>query len=138
MKATISSMVFGTLFGLGLGLSGMTDPLKVLGFLDLTGTWDPSLLGVMGAAIPIFALANTWALRRQHPILDGIFHLPTRKEIDRKLVLGSVIFGIGWGLSGICPGPGFAVLSTGSLGAVVFVLTFFVGAGAAGRLERKL
>lgn len=117
----------GLLFGLGLIASGMSDPGKVLGFLDLTGAWDPSLAFVMGGAIAVGLLAFTVARRRTTTFLGAAMHLPTSRDIDRRLLTGSLVFGIGWGLAGFCPGPALVALGMGHWQAVVFVLAMVAG-----------
>ena len=104
MKPLIGFLA-GLVFGLGLLVSGMTDPVRVLGFLDLAGAWDPSLAFVMLGAVATTALGYRLVLRRAHPLCDTDFHLPTVKRIDRRLLLGAALFGTGWGLAGYCPGP---------------------------------
>ena len=123
----LTEFAVGLLFGLGLIVSGMTDPGKVLGFLDLFGAWDPSLAFVMGGAILVGLGAFTVAKRRTTSFLGGAMHLPQRRDIDRRLVVGSLTFGVGWGLAGFCPGP--ALVSLGALQpkAVVFVVAMLVG-----------
>jgi len=105
-----ASLLAGTVFGLGLALAGMTDPRKVLNFLDVRGTWDASLLLVLGAAVLVSAALFRWILARQ-PLLDSQFHLPSATRIDAKLITGSALFGVGWGLAGYCPGPALASLA---------------------------
>jgi uncharacterized protein len=117
----------GLLFGWGLLLSGMTDPGKVQGFLDLAGPWDPSLAFVMGGAIGVGVFAFALAKRRTRTFLGGGFHLPTSREIDRPLVVGSLLFGAGWGLAGFCPGPGIVSMASGQAKAGVFVLAMLAG-----------
>lgn len=123
----LTEFAVGLLFGVGLIVSGMTDPGKVLGFLDLFGAWDPSLAFVMGGAILVGLGAFTVAKRRTTSFLGGAMHLPQRRDIDRRLVVGSLTFGVGWGLAGFCPGP--ALVSLGALQpkAVVFVVAMLVG-----------
>lgn len=117
----------GFVFALGLGVSGMTRPDVVLGFLNLSGAWDPSLLFVMGGAATTTFFGYRLVLRRKSPLFGVCFHLPTRKDIDKKLVLGSALFGVGWGLGGICPGPG-VVSTLGLEGPVLaFVAAMLVG-----------
>jgi uncharacterized protein len=123
----ISAAGAGLLFGLGLWLSGMTDPAKVIGFLDVGGDWDPALAFVMGGAVGVTLLAFPWVLRRSRPVLAASFTLPASSSIDRRLVVGSVLFGIGWGLAGYCPGPAVASLGSGSVVAVAFVGAMLVG-----------
>lgn len=117
----------GLLFGLGLVISGMSDPAKVLNFLDLAGSWDPSLLFVMAGAAGTTFLGYRLVWRRKAPLLTQSFDLPTRTRIDRPLVLGAVLFGIGWGLSGFCPGPAWTALPLLAPGTLVFVPAMLVG-----------
>jgi uncharacterized protein len=117
----------GLLFGWGLLLSGMTDPGKVQGFLDLFGAWDPSLALVMGGAIAVGVFAFALAKRRSTTFFGGVMKLPTARDIDQRLVVGSLIFGAGWGLAGFCPGPGIVAMAGGELKAAVFVAAMLVG-----------
>ena len=117
----------GLVFGVGLILSGMTDPGKVIGFLDLAGPWDPSLAFVMGGAILVGIFAFRLAGRRGNAFLGGAMHLPTRRDIDNRLVAGSVAFGIGWGLAGFCPGPALVSFGGGVDKAAVFVAAMLAG-----------
>ena len=121
------SFVVGLIFGIGLIVSGMGNPAKVLSFLDLAGRWDPSLMLVMGGAIAVAMVAFSTAGRRATSLLGDPVFLPTLRQIDAPLVLGSAIFGIGWGLAGICPGPAFVLLGTGATKAIVFVLALLAG-----------
>lgn len=123
----ITEFVVGLLFGLGLMLSGMTDPAKVLGFLDLFGTWDPSLAFVMGGAIAVGFFAFALARQRTTSVLGGAMHLPKATQIDRRLVLGGLTFGAGWGLAGFCPGPGIVSMAAGEVKAAVFVAAMVAG-----------
>ena len=123
----ISEFVAGLLFGLGLLLSGMTDPGKVLGFLDVSGHWDPSLALVMGGAILVGVFAFALAKKRTTSFLGGALHLPKASQIDRRLVVGSLLFGVGWGLAGFCPGPGLVSMFSGQPKAAVFVAAMVVG-----------
>jgi uncharacterized membrane protein YedE/YeeE len=123
----LSEFGVGLLFGLGLVLAGMTDPSKVLGFLDLAGMWDPSLAFVMGGAIMVGLGAFALARKRSQSFLGGAMYLPTRRDIDRRLVFGSLLFGAGWGLAGFCPGPAVVSLAAGNPKAVVFVLAMLAG-----------
>lgn len=123
----IAEFVVGLLFGLGLMLSGMTDPGKVIGFLDLFGTWDPSLALVMGGAIMAGFFAFTVAKKRTSTFLGGALRLPTNMDMDKKLVIGSLLFGAGWGLAGFCPGPALVSMADGQPKALVFVLAMLVG-----------
>jgi uncharacterized membrane protein YedE/YeeE len=123
----ITEFVAGLLFGLGLLLSGMSDPGKVLGFLDLLGSWDPSLALVMAGAILVGMLAFAVAKKRTINFLGGALHLPTANQIDRRLVIGALLFGAGWGLAGFCPGPSLVSMFSGQPKAAVFVLAMVIG-----------
>ena len=125
-KAHASALGAGALFGVGLGVAGMTSPAKVQAFLDFFGDWDPSLALVMVGAIAVHVLGRL-VVRRSAPLFDTRFHLPTRNDLDRPLVLGAALFGVGWGLGGFCPGPGIVSLASGTLDAVVFVGAMAVG-----------
>ena len=127
MNALISSLGAGSLFGIGLWVSGMANPKKVLGFLDVTGDWDASLLLVMGGAVAVTLLAFRVVLKRSSPLFEKKFHIPEKKDIDFPLVAGSAIFGTGWGIAGYCPGPALTVLSTLSSESIVFVLAMIAG-----------
>lgn len=137
MRNRISEFVIGLVFGLGLIVSGMTDPGKVLGFLDLAGLWDPSLALVMGGAVLVGLFAFTVARKRTTSVLGGAMQLPIARQIDRRLALGSIAFGVGWGIAGFCPGPAIVSLGTGEPKAVVFVLAMLVGMGAFEWLEMR-
>jgi uncharacterized membrane protein YedE/YeeE len=138
MAMTIfASLLAGLVFGLGLIVSGMADPAKVLGFLDLGGAWDPSLAFVMAGAIAVGAVAFAVARQRTVSFLGAAMQLPTSRDIDGRLVIGSVVFGIGWGVAGFCPGPGLVALGMGEAKALVFVLAMLVGMGAFELLERR-
>lgn len=123
----LSAFVCGLLFGLGLLLAGMADPGKVLAFLDLAGNWDPSLALVMAGAIGVAALPLSLARRRAKALLGGAMQLPTRRDLDPRLIGGSLLFGVGWGIAGICPGPALAVLLTGYWQAALFVAAMLAG-----------
>jgi uncharacterized membrane protein YedE/YeeE len=114
-------------FALGLGISGMTRPVKVIGFLDFTGNWDPSLAFVMIGAIAMYSIAYRWIGRRSAPVLAPRFSIPTRKDIDASLILGAALFGAGWGLSGFCPGPAITSLASGAVPVIVFVGAMAIG-----------
>ena len=122
-----AALLAGLVFGVGLILSGMTDPGKVIGFLDLAGRWDPSLAFVMGGAILVGVFAFALARRRGRAFLGGAMHLPQRRDIDARLVAGSVVFGIGWGLAGFCPGPALVSFGSGVDQAAVFVAAMLGG-----------
>ena len=123
----LMALLAGLVFGLGLIVSGMTDPSKVTGFLDLAGAWDPSLALVMGGAIGVGLIAFRLARTRSQALLGGPMQLPTARQIDRRLVLGGLTFGVGWGLAGYCPGPVLASLATGGSKPLIFTLAMLVG-----------
>lgn len=123
----IVEFLIGLLFGLGLLLSGMTDPGKVIGFLDLAGAWDPSLAFVMGGAVAVGALAFAFAQRRAAPLLGGEMLWPATREIDRRLIAGSLVFGVGWGLAGFCPGPAVVASAAGHAPALIFTIAMLAG-----------
>ena len=127
MKQILVALVAGALFGAGLAYSGMADPARVQGFLDLFGRWDPTLAFVMGGAMIPMALAWMVQRRLDKPFADAHFSLPRTSLIDRKLVIGAVLFGTGWGISGLCPGPGLADLAINPLPALAFVIALFAG-----------
>lgn len=121
------ALVSGTLFGFGLSLSGMLDPVRVQGFLDVFGAWDPSLAFVLGGASAVAFGGMLLVNRMPHPVLDDSFYIPSSKRIDSRLVLGSAIFGVGWGLGGFCPGPAIASLSLGLSQTFAFVAFMVIG-----------
>lgn len=127
MKELASAFVSGLLFAAGLVLAGMTQPAKVVGFLDFFGAWDPSLamvmVGAIGTYLPIFAIVK----RRRTPLFSALFVLPTRRDIDRRLLLGAALFGIGWGLGGFCPGPAIVSVPTWTAPALVFTTSMVLG-----------
>ncbi|HEX7865621.1 MAG TPA: YeeE/YedE family protein [Variovorax sp.] len=129
MPTVIASLLAGLVFGLGLIVSGMANPAKVLGFLDLAGAWDPSLAFVMGGAVAVSAVAFLFARRRKLSLLGAPVMLSTARRIDRRLVGGSLLFGVGWGIAGFCPGPALVSLGTGEFKAVVFVGAMLLGMG---------
>ena len=122
-----SEFVVGLLFGWGLLISGMTDPGKVIGFLDLAGAWDPSLAFVMGGGVLVGLVGFTLAKKRTSSFLGSAMHLPTSRDIDRRLVLGSLTFGAGWGLAGFCPGPGIVAMGAGESKAALCVVAMIGG-----------
>jgi len=134
----LSEFVVGLLFGLGLLLSGMTDPGKVLGFLDLIGPWDPSLALVMGGAIAVGVIAFALAKKRTVSFLGGAMRLPMSSQIDRRLIVGAAMFGAGWGLAGFCPGPALISLATGQPKAAIFVVAMLVGMFAFELIDRRV
>jgi uncharacterized membrane protein YedE/YeeE len=123
----LSEFIVGLLFGWGLLISGMTDPGKVIGFLDLAGSWDPSLALVMGGAIAVGFFAFGMAKKRTRNFFGGALHLPTSRDIDKRLLLGALLFGAGWGLAGFCPGPGIVSMAAGQPKAVLFVVAMLAG-----------
>ena len=123
----ITSLITGIIFGIGLILSGMTNPGKVIGFLDLAGRWDPSLGFVMGGAILVALFAARWARGRTQSLSGAAMRMPTATRIDRRLVLGSLTFGVGWGLAGYCPGPALASLASGGAKPLLFVAAMVAG-----------
>lgn len=125
--AILLQFLTGLIFGLGLIVAGMADPAKVLNFLDLTGTWDPSLAFVMGGALAVTAVGYRLVFRNPAPILDDHFHLPKASAIDARLVGGAAIFGVGWGIAGFCPGGALPALGTGRPEVIVFVSALLAG-----------
>ena len=134
----LAAFAAGIVFGIGLILSGMTDPGKVIGFLDVAGAWDPSLAFVMGGAILVGFFAFAFAGRRARTFLGHPLYLPARRDIDARLVAGSVVFGIGWGLGGFCPGPALVAFGAGYDKATLFVVAMLAGMLAYVALERIL
>ncbi|MDB5526504.1 MAG: protein of unknown function YeeE/YedE [Rhizobium sp.] len=133
----LSALASGLVFGFGLSLSGMVDPVRVQGFLDIFGAWDPSLAFVLGGAV-VVAMGGFAVMRRiKKPAFDKAFHLPSTDVIDRRLVIGSAIFGIGWGLGGFCPGPAMAALSLGSFKVAIFVIAMVMGMVVHDRMARR-
>jgi uncharacterized membrane protein YedE/YeeE len=133
----IASLCAGLLFGIGLIVSGMANPAKVLGFLDLAGAWDPSLMLVMAGAVGVGLFAFGWAGRRTTTLLGGAIDLPAGRQIDKRLILGSMLFGIGWGIADFCPGPALVALGFGELKAVFFVAAMLAGMAAFELLDRR-
>lgn len=122
-----TALVSGLIFGLGLSLSGMLDPVRVQGFLDVFGAWDPSLAFVLGGAVVVAFVGVAISRSLEKPVFDVQFHLPGTQRIDRRLVVGSALFGIGWGIAGFCPGPAITALALGKAEIVVFVVTMVLG-----------
>jgi uncharacterized membrane protein YedE/YeeE len=133
---SLSALIAGLVFGIGLIVSGMSNPAKVVGFLDLAGNWDPSLAFVMGGAIAVGLVTFRFAKTRTLSLLGEPMALPTNTTIDKRLVLGSLIFGIGWGIAGFCPGPSLVAFGMGYSEAVIFVVSMIVGMGVFAFLER--
>ncbi len=133
----VASLFAGLVFGLGLIVSGMANPAKVVGFLDLAGHWDPSLGFVMAGAIAVGLAAFAVARDRTVSLLGADMKLPTARHIDRRLIAGSALFGIGWGIAGFCPGPGLVALGMGEVKALVFVVAMLAGMGVFELVERR-
>lgn len=133
----LTSLLAGLVFGVGLIVSGMANPAKVLGFLDLAGRWDPSLALVMAGAISVGLISFAVAKRRTQSFLRTEMKLPKARDIDQRLVGGGLLFGIGWGVAGFCPGPAVVALGMGETKAVVFVVAMLVGMGVFELLERR-
>ena len=134
-RTTLPSLLSGILFGAGLALGGMTDPARVRGFLDLFGAWDPTLAFVMGGAVIVMAVAWRMVARMRQPWLPEAFHLPTRADLTPRLIGGAALFGVGWGIAGLCPGPGIAALVIEPMSAAVFVAAMLVGMAAVRLVE---
>lgn len=130
-----AALVSGVLFGAGLAVGGMTRPEKVLGFLDVGGAWDASLAFVMAGAIAVHFFAYRLIRGRSAPLYAERFGIPTRRDVDVKLLVGAALFGVGWGLAGYCPGPGIVSLAAGGTGAAVFVASMLLGMSITARLE---
>lgn len=132
----VLNFAIGLLFGIGLVISGMSNPAKVLNFLDLFGTWDPSLAFVMGGAVLVTFIGYRLAFSRPAPLLGGTFDLPRSSVIDRQILVGPALFGIGWGLGGFCPGPAMTSIGLAATGTLAFVPAMLIGMGLA-RLVKK-
>lgn len=135
---TAVAFVAGLIFALGLGFAGMTQPARVIGFLDFAGDWDPTLAFVMGSAVLTSSLLFALARRRSTPLLAGRFEWPTRTDLDGRLIAGAAVFGIGWGLAGYCPGPAIVSLPSGGVPVIVFVACLWIGLRIGGRLAGAL
>lgn len=138
MARWLSPFLIGLIFGAGIALSGMINPAKVLNFFDVAGTWDPSLAFVMGGALTVAFFGYRFVLKRPGPVFGGAFQLPTRKDLDKPLVLGSAIFGLGWGLAGFCPGASIPALGLMRPDAFVFVAAMIGGMLIARAIRRSL
>jgi uncharacterized membrane protein YedE/YeeE len=132
----LSAFLAGLVFGIGLIVSGMANPAKVLAFLDFAGRWDPTLALVMASSVAVSAVAFAWARGRSRTLLGTPMQLPAGRTIDRRLVLGSLLFGIGWGLAGFCPGPAFVALGAGHMKAAAFVVAMLTGMAVYEWIER--
>ncbi|MFH0341136.1 MAG: DUF6691 family protein [Chromatiales bacterium] len=124
----LSALASGVLFGLGLVISQMVNPAKVIGFLDVAGNWDPTLGVVLAGALAVAMPAFRWILKRPHPLLATSFSMPAKTDLEPRLIGGAALFGVGWGLAGLCPGPAITALVTGALPVVAFVLALLAGA----------
>ena len=134
----VTAFFAGMLFAIGLGIGGMTQPERVVGFLDVAGRWDPSLAFVMVGAVGVYGILFRLIRRRARPVLSPAFSIPSRRTIDRRLVAGAALFGIGWGLGGYCPGPGIVSLATGAPAVLVFVTAMLTGMGIADAVSAGL
>ena len=141
MSSVLSSFVCGVVFACGLGIGGMTQPAKVLGFLDVFGAWDPSLAFVMGGAVTTHAILRALVMRRRGPVFESGFSLPTLTAIDDRLLVGAALFGVGWGIAGFCPGPAIVASGAGTKTAIVFaaamVMGMFVQSRIPGSVQRR-
>lgn len=135
MRRLLPPLASGTLFGAGLALGGMTNPARVRGFLDVFGNWDPTLAFVMGGAVIVMAVAWRFRERMAHPVFAENFSLPDRSDLTVKLIGGSALFGIGWGIAGLCPGPGVAALVIDPVSAAIFVAAMLAGMGVMRMIE---
>ena len=137
MKRHAAAYLSGFVFAIGLGVSGMTSPFKVLGFLDFAGPWDASLVFVMAAAVGVYGIAYRLAMRRSSPLFAGAFAITPRPPVSPRLVLGGLVFGIGWGLAGYCPGPAIVSVASGHAAPIVFTLGMVAGMTIHGALRRR-
>jgi len=133
----LTAFFSGLIFGLGLLLAGMTNPAKVLAFLDLAGAWDPSLALVMAGAIAVAVIPLQWARKNRLSLLGARMQLPVKREMDARLIGGSLVFGVGWGIAGICPGPAVAILLTGHWKILIFILAMLAGMYVFSALESR-
>lgn len=138
IRRLIVPLLSGTIFGAGLTIGGMTDPARVQGFLDLFGNWDPTLAFVMGGAVLVMALAWLLQRRMQRPAFAETFALPDARDITPRLVGGSALFGVGWGIAGLCPGPGFAALAIAPAPAAIFLAAMLTGTVLARWIEGRI
>jgi len=138
MRDKLLALISGALFGMGLGISQMIDRDRVLGFLDLAGEWDPTLAFVMGGAVLVTLVTFRFVLRRPHPIFGTRFYLPTRTDIDRNLLVGAGLFGIGWGLAGYCPGPALTATVLGIANPFIFIIAMLAGSLACQAIAPRL
>lgn len=138
MSGHISAYFCGLLFGIGLAISGMVDPDRVIGFLNLTGQWDPTLILVMGSALVVNLIGYQLIFKRGKPFLTDKFHLPISTQVDGPLLIGSILFGMGWGLGGYCPGPAITSIAFGATEPLIFMTAMIVGAMLFERVEPNL
>jgi len=138
IKNSLAALVVGFIFAIGLGVSGMTQPQKVIGFLDVFGAWDPSLIFVMIGAIVLHFLTYKWIRSRKSPLFSSEWQVPTKKEITPPLIVGGILFGIGWGLAGFCPGPAITSLASFEAKPFIFVLSMLVGMFLFQQLDKKI
>jgi uncharacterized membrane protein YedE/YeeE len=131
----VIALIAGSMFGAGLVIGGMTRPSKVRGFLDFTGSWDPTLMFVMGGAVAVHFIAYRLIRGRAHPVLAERFQLPTRKDLDVRLIVGAALFGVGWGLGGFCPGPAITSTLSGNASVFVFLAAMLGSSFLTGRLD---
>ncbi|MEI7530312.1 MAG: DUF6691 family protein [Betaproteobacteria bacterium] len=134
----LTALLSGLLFGIGLIISGMTDPAKVIGFLDITGIWNPSLAIVMGSAIPMTYLTFRYLEKRKKTLLNSPLHFPGITHLNRELIIGSIIFGFGWALAGFCPGPAIVSLGAGRFELISFVIAMMIGMQLTGSISKIL
>lgn len=128
----------GLIFGVGISISGMANPAKVINFFDVAGSWDPSLAFVMGGGVVVTVIGYKWVLSRSAPLLEMEFSLPTRTDIDSRLISGALVFGVGWGIAGFCPGGALPALGTGNSTVVLFVVALVVGIVATVKIDNAL
>jgi uncharacterized protein len=138
VKNNFSALIVGFLFAIGLGISGMTQPSKVVGFLDLFGNWDPTLIFVMLGAVCIHILTYPLIRKKKTPLFSKYWHVPNRKDITPALIFGSLIFGFGWGLGGYCPGPGITSLASLQTRPFIFVISMIMGMGLFRLIDKKM
>ena len=138
MSRVFFALIIGMIFGSGIAISGMANPAKIMNFFDIAGTWDPSLAFVMGGALIVTAIGYKIVLKRSAPVFDRMFYLPTRRDLDKPLLIGSAIFGIGWGITGFCPGGAIPALGLGHGDAFIFVGSMIAGIALARVLRGKL
>ncbi len=137
MNHLATAFAVGVLFAVGLGVAGMTDPVNVLAFLDVTGDWDPRLMLVLAGATGLYLVVSPMILRRHRPLFAPHFSLPTRRDLDVRLLAGAVLFGVGWGLSGLCPGPAVVSLAAGTSDITLFVAAMLMGMLLFARFQRR-